>query len=65
MSLMRGTRTWRIGLRSGAFLDREPDPNEVPPELIEEIQASWAELRAAWDAMYPENPVESEDDDER
>ncbi len=65
VSLLRGTRTWRLGLRSGAFLDREPDPTEVPPALIEEVFASWAELRAAWDEMYPENPVESDHDDER
>jgi hypothetical protein len=65
VSLLRGTRTWRLGLRSGTFLDEEPDPAEVPFELVEEVRASWVELRTAWDEMYPENPVESEDDDER
>jgi hypothetical protein len=64
VSLIRGTRTWRLGLRSGAFLDMEPDPAEVPPELVDELLAHSTELRAAWDAMYPDNPVEPPDDDE-
>jgi hypothetical protein len=61
--------TWhanrRLALRSGTFLDEAPDPAEVPPELVEEIRANWASLQAAWNKMYPENPVESEDDDQR
>jgi hypothetical protein len=57
VSLIRGTRTWRLGLRSRSFLDKEPDPAEVPSELVQEILASWDELIAEWDAMYPENPV--------
>lgn len=65
VSLIRGIQTWRFGLRSRTFLDKEPDPAEVPGELVEEILASWSELQIAWDEMYPENPVESEDDDER
>ena len=65
VSVIRGTQTWRLGLRSEAFLDREPDPTEVPPDLVEEVLANREELRTAWDEMYPEIPVESEDDDER
>jgi hypothetical protein len=57
VSLIRGTRTWRFGLRSRIFLDKEPNPAEVPAELVQEILASWDELIAEWDAMYPENPV--------
>jgi hypothetical protein len=65
VSLMRRTQTWRLALRSGEFLDKEPDPSEVPVALVGEIRASWVELVATWDAMYPKNPVESDDDDER
>jgi hypothetical protein len=65
VSLTRGLRTWRLGLRSGSFLDKEPDPAEVPIGLVEQVRASLDELRTAWDAMYPENPVESNHDDER
>lgn len=65
VSFIRGTRTWRLGLRSGEFLDIEPDPAEVPPGLVEEVKAALTELRSRWDAIYPENPVESSHDDKR
>lgn len=65
MSILRGLRTWRLSLRTRDFLDMDPDPNEVPSELVEEISGQWVELRRAWDEMYPENPVESDRDDKR
>ena len=64
VSLIRGTRTWRVDLRSGEFLDREPDPSEGPQALIDEVKARWTDLLAGWDAMYPENPVEADDNDD-
>jgi hypothetical protein len=65
VSILRGLRAWRLSLRSGEFLDEEPDPHEVPSGLIEEITQQWDVLRTAWDEMYPENPVESDRDDNR
>lgn len=59
VSILRGNRTWRLSLRTMKFLDMEPDPSEVPDELLSAIRERWAELRAKWDEMYPENPVES------
>jgi len=56
-TVIRKTTTWRFGLRDGEFLDRKPPPHEVPAELVEHLRASLDELRAAWDAKYPENPV--------
>jgi hypothetical protein len=64
VSILRGLKTWRLGLRSREFLDEKPDPDEVPAALLEEVMAKWNELRAAWDAMYPGNPVEPKDGDE-
>lgn len=64
VSLIRGTKTWRLGLRSGEFLDRQPDPSDVPQGLINEVKARWVDLQTAWDAMYSENPVEADNDDE-
>jgi hypothetical protein len=61
VTLLRGTRAWRLNLRTGAFMDDHPDPREVPKTLLEVVEARWAELCAAWDRMYPENPVLSEE----
>lgn len=62
VSILRGTKTWRLNLRTGRFLDAEPDPSEVPAEFVAFIMEHWLELRAKWDEMYPENPVESDDE---
>jgi len=60
VTVLRGMQAWRWNLRSGGFMDKEPDPAEVPRELVELIVDHWAELRAKWDAMYPENRVRSD-----
>lgn len=57
VTLLRRVWGWRVSLRTGAFLDREPDPRGVPAALAAEVWARRAELRRAWDAKYPENPV--------
>ena len=59
VTLLRGTRSWRLSLRTGAFLDAVPDPAEVPPALVTEVRGQLEELVKQWDAMYPENPVSS------
>ncbi|MFW6050895.1 MAG: hypothetical protein ACODAU_06955 [Myxococcota bacterium] len=60
VTILHKTRAWRIGLRDGAFLDKKPPPGDVPDELVSFVLESRAELVAAWDEIYPENPVESE-----
>jgi len=57
VTIIRRTKTWRYGLRGGGFLDVRPSPRDVPAELVAHVDARLADLRAAWDAMYPENPV--------
>lgn len=62
VTVMRGTRKWRIGLRDLAFLDGEPPPREVPRELVECVQRERLLLSGVWDRMYPENPVGGADE---
>jgi hypothetical protein len=50
--------SWRIGLRSGEFLDEEPSPTKVPKALVAFVKQQWGALQRAWDDMYPENPVQ-------
>ncbi len=65
VSVINGTNTWRISLRSGDFLDKEPDPDEIPEELLEYIkngrlndeQTVWEWLCEKWDEKYPNNQV--------
>lgn len=59
VSLLRGTQTWRIDLRTGQFMDAKPKPDEVPEELLNIVLAdvNWRRLRDEWDRRYPTNPV--------
>lgn len=58
------TKAWRWNLRDGGFLDSIPDPREVPPELVDTLVQNVSLLRAQWDAMYPNNPISLEGDDD-
>jgi hypothetical protein len=66
VTIIRRTRAWRIGLRTGAFLDDSPDPADVPEDLIELIhdEAAWQRLCDEWDRMYPDNPVVADENEE-
>lgn len=64
ITVIRGTQSWRYGLREGDFLDVQPDPRDVPSDLLEFIRSAQAELVDAWDGMYPENPVRSVENDD-
>ena len=59
VTILRGTQAWRIDLRTAAFMDRRPDPAELPAELLAVVRsaANWATLCREWDRKYPANPV--------
>lgn len=61
-TVLRKRQAWRLSLRSGSFMDAVPDPAEVPRDLAAYVWAQRAGLCRAWDAMYPENPVFSQED---
>jgi len=69
VSIINATNTWRISLRSGDFLDKVPDPDEIPDELLQYIrngkhndrQTVWEWLCEKWDDKYPKNKVASAD----
>ena len=66
VTILRGTRAWRISLRTGEFMDRQPDPAEVPDEIIDHIKTeeNWTLLCDQWDEKYPANPVHEHDDND-
>ena len=58
-AVIRGRRAWRFGLREGFCLDRDPPARELPGEILSLLDRHMEALSAAWDGMYPENPVGS------
>ncbi len=56
-TILHRTRAWRFDLRSERFLDKEPDPREVPKEVVGEVRSNLTVLRQEWDHMFPENPI--------
>ena len=44
----KGTK-WRFGLRIRDFLDGQPDPAEIPDEILDVIEANHDELCRQWD----------------
>ena len=48
-------------------MDANPDPSDVPREIIEFIRdgETWQSLCGEWDGMYPGNPVAGADEDDR
>jgi hypothetical protein len=61
VSVLRGTRCWRWGLRERAFLDDEPPPRAVPKEVVQHIESIHDAICSAWDSAYPHNPVSSQE----
>jgi hypothetical protein len=57
VTILHGTRAWRLDLRSEQFLDREPEPRDLPTEIVDVVRANLPLLRGEWDRMFPENPV--------
>jgi hypothetical protein len=58
-TVIKGVESWRFGLRTGTFLDKEPPPRRVPNGLVGWLEEHIDELRSEWDCTYPENPVGS------
>jgi hypothetical protein len=63
VTILRGTVAWRIDLRTGAFMDQQPDAREVPEALLDHIRqaATWKTLSDEWDRRYPANPVDTQE----
>ena len=64
VSILKGTDKWRLNLRTGQMMDTTPDPSEVPDELLQILRLAnnWRWAIDAWDEMYPDNPVATDED---
>ena len=61
VSVLQGQQCWRWGLRERAFLDKKPPPSDVPDDLVESLEGIYEEMCTEGDAMYPKNPVSSQE----
>jgi hypothetical protein len=59
VTILHKTTAWRLELRGGEFLDREPDPGRVPHQVLDWVRQNIEVFRSNWDRMYPENPLAS------
>jgi hypothetical protein len=62
LTIIKGTDSWRYSLRSRNFLD-EGRWKDFPKVLRETIEKNWVQLCNAWDAMYPHNPISTQEDE--
>jgi hypothetical protein len=60
LTVIHGTRVWRVSLRDGRFMDAG-SWKDMPDGLREHVRKHWQTLRAAWDEMYPHNPIQGDD----
>ena len=65
LNFMHRLSKWRWGLRRRDFMERTPNPREVPTELVEFALRNLPRIIEAWDECHPHNPVTlREPDDE-
>jgi hypothetical protein len=57
VTILHRARSWRFGLRDMQYLDLEPEPADIPDDLLTEVVAHIDDLRREWDAMYPGNRI--------
>lgn len=62
-TVIRGTRYWRWDLRSRGFMDRDPDPRDVPDALVRLLNSQRDDLVRWWDSTFPGNLVDSRGDE--
>jgi hypothetical protein len=60
VTILHKTRSWRWGLRDEQFLDKQPDPKDVPEGILFAVRQNRDLLRRSWDRMYPENLIDSQ-----
>jgi hypothetical protein len=56
VTIIRGATVYRVGLRDKRFMDGG-SWRDLPDALREVVKENWGRLCAAWDSMYPLNPV--------
>ncbi len=53
----RASFRWRLNLRDGVLMDREPPARGLPKGLLAALLEHLDELRVEWDKRHPDNAV--------
>jgi hypothetical protein len=53
----RASPRWRVNLRTGTLMDREPPAKGLPNGLLDAVLAHLDDLRLHWDRLHPKNPI--------
>jgi hypothetical protein len=65
VTVMHNLDEWRIALRDKDVLVPPGGRlKQIDQGVMQIIEENWDRLKAAWDAMYPENPVSSAEDED-
>ena len=64
VTIWRRDEKWRYSIRRLGFLDLQPDPSEVPAEIVALIDQQIDELTQQWNLRFPQNPVAEEEEDD-
>ena len=57
VTILWKTYSWRYNIRRCGFMDREPDPREVPADVVAHIEKHMKKLHEEWDRKHPHNPI--------
>jgi hypothetical protein len=60
VTIVKGRESWRINLRTRAFMDDEPPPRSIPKEVTRIVRDNWRRLQREWNRIHNDNPVEIE-----
>ena len=64
VTIMHNAEEWRLGLRDKALLVPPGGRlRDIDAEVMKIIENNWDQLKEAWDAKYPENPISSVEDE--
>jgi hypothetical protein len=56
VTVLRKTQAWRLDLRTGEYMDKEPDPDDVPSAVRNCIDANWETLCSDVGPDVPQEP---------
>ena len=65
VSVICKTKVWRWSLREQAFMNSDPDPNDVPASVVTAMIQAYEELCTAWDELFPRNPVQDAEEEDQ
>lgn len=52
-------RVWRVSIRTGEVLDRDPPPRELDDTVLGQVRANLERLATEWDRIHPHMPVKT------